>query len=380
MPSDSNGREPSLGRSRSQRRISVQRLGPLLRLLPPDAVGYSTLVAAVRSDNPYLRFEGAMKLVQKQDRESREVIETLLRDPSPIIRASIARHLDQMSWFSAKKIVHIPLTDADLVVRESVVYALCRFREREAFALLAAHLQDEEDHVLAAAAHALRDAANPEAIAVLATAMRAKDPDVRVKALEAFSASGDANALPYVRDALDDPAPEVQYAATLTLIEIQGEAGVDEMLTLLEKQPSVVNEVLRGVFHATNYMNLDMRSGERGDRWLDVLRRAVREDDNHTKLSAAHALAWNRHPDAAREIMTAYTTNADAFLQARILHITVSLMSPAADEMLQRALENEQEYVREAAHYEVRVIERFGKRTYADGANGTGMLRPLKGF
>ena len=381
MNSKITGREPALGQARNRRRIGLKQLGPMLRLLPPNSIGYPTLLAAIQGNEPYARFEAALKLVAKQDQGSREVIAGLLQDPSPIVKASIARHLDQMTWFSARKFVLTPLTDPDPRVREAVIYALCRFGEREAFSLLAEHLQDEVDEVLAAAAHALRNTSHPEAIPVLESALGAADPEVRIKALEALSATGSLLALPVVRSALSDTDTDVRYAAVLTLLELNGEVAADEVITNLEQSDMVPNAELRAMFHAANYLKIDMVTGKRGERWLALLAKAVTVEDEATRLSAIHAMAWNRRDEAADALMCAYEVEANPVMQATILHITVSLMSPIADDMLAAAHQSPYTHVREAAAYEANVRESYGRRDFdALDAGGTGMARPLKGF
>ena len=380
------GREPAIVKmvARSEkgtRRLSLNRLGSFIGLLAPDSVSIDALAEAIHGDDPTTRFNAARALAQRKDRESRHMMEHILKTGRVVAKASIARHLHELTWYAARPLAIIALNDRESRVRESAVYALCRFHERGAYELLAEKLDGDDDYVLAAAAYALRDTQNPGAVPILKHVMGAIDPEVRMKGLEALSATIDNNAIPLVKQSLTDPDPDVQYAAVLTLLELIDAEAIPDLLDQLDNvSGKSFDAVLRGVFHATNYLKIDIESGSIGERFIRILEQGSCSEFSHTRHTVLHPLAWSKHPHAVQILLNMYEREVDQTVKAEAVHIVSSLMSDAADLMLEDAVHSDMPAVREAAERVLWTRKQYNLPQYdPTAAEGIGMVRPHLG-
>jgi len=265
-------------------------------------------------------------------------------------RASVARELYGFSWYSAEPLLHRALKDQDVRVHECAMYALCDLREAHGYQLMANVLPYEPDNVKAAAAWGLHNCQDPEAVPVLKAALTAHDPEVRVKVLEALGANDTPAALPVVCEALDDPDLEVKYAATLSLIELQSDASFPEVAELIEHTSGAVRErILRGFFHATNYLALDVARTSAIENVLNALEQALHDPLPAARLAAIWPLAWMRHPRAPQILTHAYYIEPDGETKGQMVKITFNLMSEVREEILADATQSNMADVREAA-------------------------------
>lgn len=347
------GREPRLAARHvsGRRRLSLRGLGTMLNLLPPQAVSLEAAAAALRSRDFFVRYSAARLLARRGDREARLVLQSALVEAGAPARASAARELYSFSWFSAEPLIRQALDDEDTRVRQAAVYALCDMRNTQAYRLLAERLQNEDDDVRDAAAWGLRECRDPEAVLVLrVVVLRAAGPAVRVRALEALGANGSPEALPVARAQLEDPDADVKYAATLSWLELAGAASLPELAGVIQRESGLARQqVLRGFFHATNYLAIDVTRSSAIDAMLDALECAARDDLPGARQAAAWPLAWIRHERAARILRAAYEAEPDETVKAHIVCVAVGLMSEAAGEILADALQSESASVREAA-------------------------------
>ena len=350
------GREPRLAYKKGHYRLSLRGLGTLLNILPPESISLDAAGAALRNKDFYVRYNAARLLRRRGDRDARTIMEDALRNGDAPTRASVARELHGFSWYSAEPLLRQALKDEDVRVHECAVYALCDLRELRGYQLLVEVLPGENDHVKAAAAWGLHNCQDPEAVPVLQVALMATDPEVRVKVLEALGANDTPEALPVVRGALDDPEPDVQYAATLSLVELQSEAFFLEIARLIEQTTgSRRQQILRGFFHATNYLLLDVAAAPTADIVLDALERALLDRVPEARLAAVWPLAWVRHPRAPTILIRAYEVEPDSEVKARIVKIAYNLTSEARDEILRDAAQSGDEAVKEAAE-QIRIM------------------------
>ncbi|MEL6270295.1 MAG: HEAT repeat domain-containing protein [Chloroflexota bacterium] len=325
------GREPRLAITggRGQRRLSLRGVANMLNMLPPEAITMDAAEVALRSDDFFVRFNSARMLARRGDRDARVVMEKVLKDGEPTSRASVARHLYGFSWFSAEPIIKLALEDKDPRVREGAIYALCDLRELNAYKLMLDELKDEEDTVLQAAAWGLRDTQDSAAIPVLELILNtAKDPDVRVKALEALGQSDTPEAKPIVREAMNDPEPDVKYAATLSLLELSGESWLSELSGIIGRtKGETLHQVLRGFFHATNYLKIDVSHSKAADMMIDALETALLDDMPTVREAVIWPLAWMRHERTPGIINRTYMTEMDPKVKANIIKVATSLMT-----------------------------------------------------
>lgn len=333
-----------------RQRLSLRSLGSMLNVLPPEAVSLEALAEALRSKEFYVRFSAAEMLARRGDRDARLVLQDVLSSGDAPLRASAARHLHLFSWFVAEPLIRQALRDEDPRVRESAVYALCNLGELNAYELLAEVLPREGDDVRMAAAWGLVHSRDAAAVPALDVVMQAGDPEVRVKGLEALGANDTPEAIPVVRRALTDPDPQVQYAAALSLVELAGEACLPELADAVERTEGVARQqMLRGLFHATNYLRIDVGRAPGAEHVIDVLSRALEDPLPATRLAAAWPLAWMRHPRGAQALKDAYLREADGGVKADLVRIAAGLMSTVADEILRDAQDCADERVRRAA-------------------------------
>jgi HEAT repeat protein len=351
------GREPRLAHKQGHYRLSLRGLGTLLNLLPPESISLEAAGAALRSKDFYVRYNAARLLRRRGDRAARLIMEDALMHSGAPTRASVARELHGFSWYSAEPLLRQALQDDDVRVHECAVYALCDRREPGGYRLLVEVLPGENDQVKAAAAWGLHTCQDPEAVPVLQAALTAADPEVRVKVLEALGANDTPDALPVVRGALGDPEPEVQYAATLSLMELQSEACFPEIAALIENTAgSQRQQILRGFFHATNYLLLDVAAVPAAGLVLDALEQALLDPLPEARLAVVWPLAWTRHPRAPVILKRAYDAERDSEVKARIVKIAHDLMSEARDEILRDAEQSNDAAVKDAAE-QIRIMQ-----------------------
>nr|MCU0480878.1 HEAT repeat domain-containing protein [Anaerolineae bacterium] len=324
------GREPRLASGyikKGERRLSLKRFATMLNMLPPEAVSLDALSVAVNSDEFFVRFNAAKMLSRRGDRDSRLIIEDTLKKGEAPSRASVARHLYGFSWFAAEPLIRTALKDTDYRVRESAIYALCDLREYNAYQLMIEVLKNEDDSVREAAAWGLRDCQDSAAVPVLEVVLQAKDPDVRIKALEALGANDTPEAMPVVRNAMNDPEPDVKYAAVLSLLELSGESWLQELSGIIGRTHGVtLQQVLKGFFHATNYLKIDVGKSKSADMMIDALETALLDDMPAVRLACIWPLAWMRHQRTPIVLRKTWNIETDSAVKAEIVRISNSLM------------------------------------------------------
>jgi HEAT repeat protein len=223
-------------------------------------------------------------------------------------------------------------------------------RDLNAYETMAAALRYEDDSVRMAAAWGLRDCQDAAAVPVLAAVLLADDPDVRVKGLEALGANDTPDAIPVVRRSLTDPHPDVIYAGTLSLLELEGEESLQEIADVIRQTNGDARaQVLRGFFHASNYLKFDVAGNALADTLIDSLELALADDQAETRRAAIWPLAWIKHPRTPAILRQAYYHEPDREMKALFMRVAVSLMSEGSEELLQDALHNQDEVVRSAA-------------------------------
>lgn len=357
------GREPRLASGytkKGEHRLSLRRFATMLNLLPPESVSIDALAVAVHNEEFYVRFNAAKMLSRRGDRDARLIVEDVLKKGETPSRASVARHLYGFSWFSAEPLIRTALKDSDFRVREAAVYALCDLRELAAYQLLAEILKNEVDDVRGAAAWGLRDCQDPAAIPVLEVVLEADDPDVRIKALESLGQNDNPEAMPVVRSAMNDPDPQVKYAATLSLLELAGEGWLQELSGIIGRTSGVtLQQVLRGFFHATNYLKINVGKSKAADMMIDALETALLDDMDDVRKMVIWPLSWMRHERTPQILRKTYALERSLEVKTEIVRVACSLISDitgatpqemtVVDAILQDALNSSEPQLKEAA-------------------------------
>jgi molecular chaperone DnaK (HSP70)/HEAT repeat protein len=347
------GCEPSLAkREKAGFRLSLNGLASMLNLLPPDKISVEAYAAALRSDDCMVRFNAAEQLSRRADRDARLAFEDVLRTGTPHQRASAAGHLYRFSWFAAEPLYRRALADNDQRVREAAIFSLCKMRLPESYALVTDILSDGSDALRMAAVWGLHSRPDPAAVPVLAVALRAANPEIRELALEVLGATESPVAIPVVKTALSDPNPDVQYAATLSWVELEREACFTELADAIQRTDG--NErraILRGFFHATNYMGIETGSAPDAAALINALDIALGDSLPEARLSAFLPLCWIRHPEAESALLEGFHREPSSDVRARMLSAALNLMSPQAARLLEESFQSPDPLIRQTAEY-----------------------------
>jgi molecular chaperone DnaK (HSP70)/HEAT repeat protein len=352
-PETGRGLEPALARrEKAGFRLSLQGLASMLNLLPPDQISVETYAAALRSDECMVRFNAAEALSRRGDRDARLAFEEVLQTGTPHQRASAAAHLYRFSWFAAEPLYRRALNDTDHRVCEAAVFALCKMRLPEAYALVAEILQNGSDALRLSAVWGLYNRPDPAAVPVLEVALRAQNHEIRELALEVLGATETPAAIPVVKTALRDPNPEVQYAATLSWVELAREACFAELAGLIGQTEGQERRwILRGFFHATNYMGIETGSAPGAAALIQALKTALGDPLPETRLAAFLPLAWTRHPEAEAPLLSGFRCETHSDVRAHMLTAAVHLMCPQAALLLAEARQSSDPLLQQTAAY-----------------------------
>lgn len=347
------GREPSLPkREKTGFRLSLKGLASMLNLLPADQISVEAYAAALRSDDCMARFNAADILARRADREARLVFDDVLKTGTPHQRASAAGHLYRFSWFAAEPLYQRALADDDHRVREAAVFALCKMRLPEAYDLVIRILQDGSDSMRLSAVWGLYSRPDPAAVPVLEVALRAENPEIRELALEVLGATENPAAIQVVKTALRDSNPEVQYAATLSWVELAREGCFTELAGLIARTRGLERRaILRGFFHATNYMGIETGFAPGAALLINALAAALNDDLPETRLIAYLPLCWIRHPEAEAALLDGFHREPNSDVKAHMLTVSQHLMSPVAALLLEESLRSPDLLLRQTAEY-----------------------------
>lgn len=351
---ESSGREPAILRAAAgeQRRLSLRGLGNLMTVLPPQAISLDAVAAALHSDEFYVRFAAAESLSRRGDRDARRILQETLTHGAAPQRASVAHHLHRFSWFAAGPMLRQALADPDPRVQESAIYSLCLLRGPDAYQLLLETLLNADDRLRLAAAWGLSRNPDPVSVPALALVLQAQETGIRVMALEALGETRSPAAIPVVRSVLDDPDLEVQYAAALSQIELEGEAGLPDLAWHIQSTGGARRAGLaRALFHATNYLFMDVVNSPAFEPVLEALQAALQDDQPDARLAASMSLAWMHHPRPAAILDGAFRSEPDSETRSRLLMHAIHLSSPCGPALLAEALHDPDLAVRQAAEY-----------------------------
>ena len=332
--------------------LSLRGLSTMLNLLPPEAVSLEALTEALRSPDYAVRYNAAEMLSRRGDRDARRIFEDVFARGESLLRASAAQHLHRFSWLAAEPLYRLALADAELRVREAAVLSLCKLRTHHAYNLLVEALPQAGDVLLLAAAWGLSNTPDSSAIPVLAITLQSQDPEARDISLEALGQMRTKDALPVVRQALDDPDLDVKYSAVLSLVELAEAEALPELAERIHQAQGWPRQrILCGLFHATNYLQIDIGATPAAEAVITALEAALLDELPAARIAAAMPLAWMRVPRAAQVLSAAYARERDSDAKANMLNAAVALMSPAAEALLQDGLQSPDRLVRQTADY-----------------------------
>jgi HEAT repeat protein len=352
----------SQNRERAAWRLAARNVAHMLRILPDDAITLEAIEAAL-SDNDFLvRSSAAKRLIDRNDRQARMVLQRVLDTGSGPARANIARHLFGLTWFSAEPMFEQAFADNDYRVREGAAYSLCTMGTLEAYQFLIGKLEHEtHDQVLGAPAMewGLHGSHDPLAVEVLKMSLKSSDPEIRAKAMEAFSTTEARAAIEPVRDTmLNDLDEHVIYHATLSYVELLEAACIEDFAKLFPSTTDAqrLRPMLRGFFHATNYRHVDVSASEHVDALIDALQVVMQHPSRKVRWQAIWCLAWMKSERTPAIIANLYHVEQDIELKAHFLNVAVNLMSEGSDKLLEDALASDEESLQREA---LQLVENF---------------------
>ncbi len=348
-----SGAAPALLQQRKSRlQLIAQRFMNIFDYFSPEKISVDAFLAALQSEDALARFDAADALARRGDREARLAFENILQTGTAHQRASAARHLHHFSWFTAESLFRQTLNDDDMRVREAAAFALCKMRTPEAYVLASDILTNSNDAIRLSAVWALYNHPDPAAVPVLAVILRAENPEVRELALEVLGATETPQAIPIVKSLIDDPSTKVRYAATLSWVELAREACFSELADWINRtQGESRYWILRGFFHATNYMGIESGTSPDADVLIQALENALHDELPRTRLAAFLPLAWMRHPAAEKALATGFRNEPDSDTKAHMLVAAKHLMSPVAGILLEDAQQSNDPLVRQTAEF-----------------------------
>jgi molecular chaperone DnaK (HSP70)/HEAT repeat protein len=317
-------------------RLSIRQLANLLsaNALPPDAYSIESAAVMLNHKDLYVRYEAARMLGRRGDRPARLVLEEALNSRQAPTRASAIRHVSGLTWFTAQSLLQKALADPEWRVRESAIFALCDFRDPRAYQLAAQALQQETvDEVFAAAAWGLRNSYEPEAVPALKASLQAQNLEIRERALESLGNNGSQEAAQVIHQVLTlEAEPDIRYAAALSLLEINGERALPDLITMIKNESAEARlAMLRAIFHASNYLGIQLGNSKHAKNLLAVLEMALNDSDSEVRLAVIWILAWMRHSKAEELLISACQAEENQPFNHEIRHIATSLGSPIAE-------------------------------------------------
>jgi HEAT repeat protein len=375
MTTPITGREPVISRKTKTRRrlLSRRALGAMLHNLPPDKISLDALAAGIEHEDFFVRHNAAKLLSDRGDRDARLVLENALRNSDAPTRARAARFLHGWSWHTVSSLVDLALADPDERVQEAVIYTLCSFHSPNAYTRLTESLAGSGDSFKAAAIWGLSKTTDPEALPAFAEILTADNFQIRVDTLEALGANGFSQALPLIKACLDDPDEDVKYAAALTWLELTQEEGLPEIAETIRNATGPTRKaILKGFFHATNYLGIDLGGSEHLDVVLAALMNAVQDDEIEIRMAALRPLVWVRNEKATMLLRDLFSNEKDPLFKAQIVYYTFALLSEIGEELLEQAAQAEEEPVREMAMtIQQAVKDGTVSRIYKDAMRGS---------
>jgi len=133
-------------------------------------------------------------------------------------------------------------------------------------------------------------------------------------------------------------------------VELAHESCFSELAAWIKKTRGWSRRwILRGFFHATNYMRIESGSASDAIILIQALEEALRDDLTQARLAAFLPLAWMRHPNAETTLLAGFRNETDGDTKAHMLTAAVHLMSPAAGILLEEAQKSHDQLVRQTA-------------------------------
>lgn len=94
--------------------------------------------------------------------------------------------------------------------------------------------------------------ASKRAEGLLQNSLQDKDVDVRLAAIASVGSMDDRNMIPVLRQALDDPAPEVDFAAAVSLWKMHDPSGINVLYGVLAGERKANDSFLKSGMHEAN--------------------------------------------------------------------------------------------------------------------------------
>jgi HEAT repeat protein len=303
----------------------------------------SALITRLGSADVAMRSVAAFGLGLSQPATALDPLIAALRDATSAVRANAAWALGRIDNGRALAPLVGLFRDADPKVREAAVLAAGRIDSSSSVAALMRVLQnDESPRVRRVAAWALGQKEAREAVDVLATALgKESDPRVREMIVWALGNSRGRSASPAITNALrrdDDEA--VRETAAWALAELNDRSAAEALGAAAESDKS---SRVRG----TAAWGIGQLRGDGGKAPAGLLK-ALRDDDDDTRLKAAWALGQVGDPASLNAIRDALKAEKSSDVRRALIRAMIKA-GGRSEEALTELLSSSDATVREAA-------------------------------
>lgn len=273
--------------------------------------------AYINSESPQLRLEGitALKRVAQFDATARESIRNMLYDTNPRVRMEAVDALGDLGDRDAAPLMGQMLSDADPNVRREAIDSFADWGHKESSALISQMLSDPDANVRREAVTALGTLGASEAGSSLGQLLSDSSASVRQQAADVLGRLKARNASPALIQALGDSNANVRGEAIASLGEIgateaipylrdmyQRDAGRDRirlvtaLRSLGDEQPyrqevqRLSNDALSSNDARARARAIQTLSWLARDQAQDIFNRALQDENDRVRQEAQRAL------------------------------------------------------------------------------------------
>lgn len=249
-----------------------------------------------------------------------------LSDESPSVRVFSVETLGKTGKNEAvSPLIELLAREDDSRVRQQALESLGKLGAQDAFDMLLVSLLDEDEDVRVAAAKTLRKIDLAKALNSLSAGLQSEDSTQQIQSVKALSALG-GDGFELLLSALKNADIEVKCEAILSLGQFKSERVLDELIPLLSDKN---DKVLKSAMAALNNFEIaavleyleekldeedeevDTRRSavvaleQLGEPAVDLLARAMRDEDRQVRISAIDALGRIKSATAVEPLIFA---------------------------------------------------------------------------
>jgi len=249
-----------------------------------------------------------------------------LSDESPSVRIFAVETLGKLSKNEAvSPLIELLAREDDSRVRQQALESLGKLGAQDAFDMLLISLLDEDEDVRVSAAKVLKRIDLSKALNTLSEGLKSEDSTQRIQSVKALGSLG-SDGFELLLSALKNSDIDVKCEAILLLGQFKSERVLDELIPLLSDKN---NRVVKSAMAALNnfeisgvleyleekldeeYEEVETRRcavvalEQLGEPAVDLLAKAIRDEDRQVRISAIDALGEIKSATAVEPIIFA---------------------------------------------------------------------------